>query len=1038
MTIFDTFEELSRERLGYVESARRNGLEEGFRRLLSDLYPDNAHFIYELLQNAEDAGAREITFDLLDNGLRVEHDGARMFDLADIESITGIGASTKADEATSIGKFGVGFKAVFAYTQTPTIHSGIHSFQIHDLFVPLAIPPDTEPGITRFWFPFDRVDKPAHLAYEEVARALRDISHSTLLFLTNIRRIKSCMPDDEPRLLERRAIGGNIIKIESSADDQPSYWYRITASTQVEEKILPVAAAFALDPHEGRRKDSDEPSGFSVKPIQGQVFIYFPAVKETSGLKFHIHAPFASTVARDSVRDDPGNDHLIACIAQHLVEALPSMRDAGLITDGLLQALPNKSDDLPSRYAPVQERVFKAFEMSDLTPTADSRNAPSRQLLRAEPAIRRSFTVSDANLLLGIQGLAKPAIGWLPSREGRSKAFLDSLNAISFGRDVLKTILERVGTRTRQNPAAVVAWKAWLAQMPTSNLRQLYAVLGDLAAQRSPSWPWPDTFGATLAKAPLIRIHRSDGYDHVIGQDAFLPTEKGLTLDRLVPDELAILDDVDTSGDTIGLRRLYEAVGTKRWDATEELSAMFDRYHSRPAEVTLEHLSELAQLAQLIDDGGIRADDYGDRKIMVALDRDSKRRWTSPRDSYLDEPLRSTGLASLYDAGAYVGQKRRPLDPAYSSAGFDVVRLAMCLGSANEPEVASIAPWTNPKYDRGWQYEAGKSSYGVARDWVIPNLDVILASGDDALLAGLWKLVTGLDERYAIAEYGVNKTSPTHRFDSKLLQDLSSKPWILDRDGNLRVPSDMTAAELALGLEMPRESPILKRSHFGRSAAAADEESQRYDVVAVQFGFGSAEQARQFGALAKDHPEVADRLLAEAAAHVLPESPSSSPQRRGERAAEVAAQATHRSYEKRLRSVRVQEPGLRSASKNYLTELYTNADEAMLCQVCRSVMPFKIANEYYFEAVQFDPDSSRDLPENRLALCPTCAAMYRYACDTPTSELREDLLTQTVGSRGSIEIDVILAGSSTAIRFVGKHAIDLQAALELDDVSRVD
>ena len=60
-----------------------------------------------------------------------------------------------------------------------------------------------------------------------------------------------------------------------------------------------------------------------MKPVDGQVFIYFPAVKETSGLKFHVHAPFASTVARDSVRDDPGNDAIVEGIAELVAEALP-------------------------------------------------------------------------------------------------------------------------------------------------------------------------------------------------------------------------------------------------------------------------------------------------------------------------------------------------------------------------------------------------------------------------------------------------------------------------------------------------------------------------------------------------------------------------------------------------------------------------------------------------------------------------------------------------------------------------------------------
>ena len=30
----------------------------GIRKIVEDLYPDSAHFIYELLQNAEDAGQK--------------------------------------------------------------------------------------------------------------------------------------------------------------------------------------------------------------------------------------------------------------------------------------------------------------------------------------------------------------------------------------------------------------------------------------------------------------------------------------------------------------------------------------------------------------------------------------------------------------------------------------------------------------------------------------------------------------------------------------------------------------------------------------------------------------------------------------------------------------------------------------------------------------------------------------------------------------------------------------------------------------------
>ena len=50
---------------------------EGTRHLsfLGRLYTDKTHFIFELLQNAEDAGASKILFELFHNKLEVSHDG---------------------------------------------------------------------------------------------------------------------------------------------------------------------------------------------------------------------------------------------------------------------------------------------------------------------------------------------------------------------------------------------------------------------------------------------------------------------------------------------------------------------------------------------------------------------------------------------------------------------------------------------------------------------------------------------------------------------------------------------------------------------------------------------------------------------------------------------------------------------------------------------------------------------------------------------------------------------------------------------------
>ena len=77
--------------------------------IFEDFYPDKAHFIYELLQNAEDANASNVRFVLSEKSLVCEHDG-RSFDEADIKAITGIGAGTKREDDDKIGRFGIGFK----------------------------------------------------------------------------------------------------------------------------------------------------------------------------------------------------------------------------------------------------------------------------------------------------------------------------------------------------------------------------------------------------------------------------------------------------------------------------------------------------------------------------------------------------------------------------------------------------------------------------------------------------------------------------------------------------------------------------------------------------------------------------------------------------------------------------------------------------------------------------------------------------------------------------------------------------------------
>ena len=193
------------------ENIARYGWDTAVLDLLGQLYSERTHFIFELIQNAEDAGATELAFELFDDRLEVRHDG-RPFTEADVRGVCGVGTSEKSGDLTKIGQFGIGFKSVYAYTKSPRIYSagknaGEH-FRIEMYVRPYAVDPLEDGAVhpladgapyplaggtpgTLFVFPFDHDTVPAAVAVREIAAALDTIEPGTLLFLRNISRLRA-------------------------------------------------------------------------------------------------------------------------------------------------------------------------------------------------------------------------------------------------------------------------------------------------------------------------------------------------------------------------------------------------------------------------------------------------------------------------------------------------------------------------------------------------------------------------------------------------------------------------------------------------------------------------------------------------------------------------------------------------------------------------------------------------------------------------------------------------------------------------------
>ena len=171
------------------ENVARYGWDTAVLDLLGHLYSERTHFIFELIQNAEDAGATALAFELFADRLEVRHDG-RPFTEADVRGVCGVAQSGKSGDLTKIGQFGIGFKSVYAYTRTPQVHSGAEHFRIDHYVRPAAVDPagpgpagPTASPQTLFVFPFDLETVAADTAAAEISAALSRIEPATLLFL---------------------------------------------------------------------------------------------------------------------------------------------------------------------------------------------------------------------------------------------------------------------------------------------------------------------------------------------------------------------------------------------------------------------------------------------------------------------------------------------------------------------------------------------------------------------------------------------------------------------------------------------------------------------------------------------------------------------------------------------------------------------------------------------------------------------------------------------------------------------------------------
>lgn len=997
----------------------------GIRRTVEELYPDTAHFIYELLQNAEDTKATEASFILNEHALIFEHNG-RPFSEADVWAITDIGEGTKAEDEDKIGRFGVGFKAVFAYTETPRIWSPTFSFEISELVLPTEIPERRGMGgKTRFEFPFNNGKKPPHDAYEVVLAGLEQLAETTLLFLSHLESIRWQIGKTSGEVLRVLHAENHIevLKQTEGKTTAASHFLRFTQPLRGVEKQQ-VAIAFPLDPLPNVPAfDPKLPLAKQLRIVPanpGRVAVFFPAEKETSELRFHLHAPFVPELSRASVKDTPANTPLFQQLAELSANALHSIRDLGLLTGEFLTVLPNPQDALPPRYQPIRAAILAEMNNKPLTPTQAKSHAAAKNLLQAKAALKDLLSPEDVEFLVDYTD--EPPQWAISAAQKNSNAdrFLAGLAIRDWD---VEEFVERIeclsGDTFSEDFEKDLA--VWLAAKSPEWHQQFYSLLYQ---EFSPHEDWGRF-------EDLLIVRLSDG-TYGFGKKSFFPTE-ATKEDELLPrvDE-AVYSSGRSKTQREAARKFLESIGVREVGEVEQVKKILEkRYIARDFHP---RQSDLKRFIALVEKEPAQSKLFADYYIFECVDGKLRK----PSQVFLDAPFDETGLAIYY---AKLGAKatRTAISAGYADSKIPIEKFrkfAEAVGAQTHLEIIEANCWENPQWDYLWGVGGERRTSPINQDYTIPYLKELLTDCSVELSRLMWRTMCNLP-RYPnrlTAKYQRNARHGYRSADSQLVHILRECAWVPQNGGGFVRPAEANKDELPEGFPFDAGYEWVKKVQFGEGSRHRAEENAKRDTAAKELGFSDTqtlERAKKFAALPKDEQE---RFLAEFERRQnssFPHHEPGNPERRSERVGQQAEDAPERKTEQRTRTVSVGREAVKEQTLPYLRAQYTNADGEMFCQACKAVMPFKLDDgSFYFETVEFLPELKKRHYQNYLALCPNHAAMFQHANGS------KDLIRSMFLDLTTTELEVVLAQEDTTIQFTKTHIADLKAVIEAGELPR--
>lgn len=991
------------------------------------LYADKTHFIYELLQNAEDAGATRVCFSQFADRFEILHDGIP-FTESNLQSLCDAANSDKKNQNDKIGKFGIGFKSVFAICNTVRLYSEPFNRNSEGSLERIAVKIDNyiDPSYikedwnipdlytTKFVFPYDvsLYGKPVEKLAADVAQKLRNLGADVLLFMKNIEQIEYTIEGigkefdvSSIYMLDRQSIGDRISKVstlgETNKIESGNDCSYLIFSKKIDETDRSVDIAFSAKEEDGKM--------FFDKSISPYVSMYFPTETE-SKLNFIVQAPFDLTPNRSSLeKDSDYNIKLIKLLTELFVEALLEIKDRKWLSLEFINLLPYDSSN--PVYAPnwhfyaFHTKVLKMIMREEIIPAIDG------SYVKIENAkIQRSAKLLDlfeGELLCRL--LNNPNAKWLP-KDFTANSPLKNLHGFlkELGAEEISPI-DDLARLIKANPAFLQSvdddWLESFYNFLTNDVTTLLGKNGNLATIAFVKTS-DECFNAPFVSRRSGRTVEKEPNIYIRPENASYSIKGFLFVDEFIEQNCV---------------EFLNALGLPEPEP-------FD-YFIRELEVskTEEKIDEEVNLAQVkkaiqyLKSGPEKANEVFSDLLWVKVTDTKGKPWfvMSQSDIYRENDYNGISLKDYFcevDCKAYILDEQFYLDGGVSDSDLKVLEQ---IGVKNHIyEGLDKTYWRDGNADC---FNKGDFRKQLNFDCIYQILqaiskdhyknEFIRARCKSSVVIMLLKNV----EKHLQGQWQYRSTNPEYNNGvSRIIEILCDKTWVLVSNGEIMKTADISRYDLDTKVygEVDEKSEIYELLGFKKT-----DQDKREELVKEFF---SRYRPEQIDSIIKSvipeeaedifDPEVDDDYIS------FPEQSIKDLQRLKGFIKQKYFKAPKVTYERVLRRIRTS----RGNDKDHIRYRYKG-----YCQICENP-------SHYWEVVEIFNNPNKELEEMNLSLCPSCATEYRRLRnnDTLMQRFAQNIIEANIAADPCVEL------GERYIRFTKAHLAEIQEILNLEKTNK--